>query len=118
MKKSNNFFYKTKDQGFNFVSLDMDSARLIFLTDVSFCNAEGLKYQLEYVLLVTYGEGKGNSIHHGRNKCRRIARGVMEAEVQSLLLGFCYAYLVQYLAQEIMGRCMSLESEDRLEDRV
>lgn len=49
-------------------------------------------------------------IHYGFNKVRRVARSVMGAEVQYLLLRFSFAFLVQELAEEITGRRLLLEA--------
>lgn len=51
------FLLKTEHQGLNFVPLDLDTARLVLLTDTSFANAEGLKSQLGYILLMIDDEG-------------------------------------------------------------
>lgn len=55
-------------------------------------------------------ENNCNIVHFGSNKCKRIARSVMAAEVQALVLGFDYAFIVKDLIEEIIGRSIRLEA--------
>lgn len=85
-------------------------ARLVLLTDSFFANADGFKSQLIYVLLISDAAGACNIIHCLSTKGRKIARFVMAAEVQALVLGFYYAFLVIYLIKDLFGRNVDLET--------
>ena len=100
----------TRDQGLNFIKLDIPSTKLILLTDASFANAEGMKSKLGYMIAMVDKFKRCNIIHFGSNKCKRIARSVMAAEIQALVLGFDYAYVIQHLVEEIIGRTIKLEA--------
>lgn len=82
----------------------------MLLANESFANVEGLKYQLGYFLLMVDDGGDCNILHYGSNKCKRVVRSVMAAEVIALVLGFDYSYIVLNLVEEIMGRKVSLEA--------
>lgn len=84
--------------------------RFVLLTDESFANAEGLKSQLGYVLIMVDDSEKWKILHYDSNKCRRIARSVMAAKIQALVLGFEHAFLIKDLAEEVIGKKMDLEA--------
>ena len=50
-----------------------------------------------------------NIIHYASNRCKRVCRSVMAAEVHALILGFDYAYLIQNMLHEILGWTMEIE---------
>lgn len=104
------FLHATKSLGLKFVSLDLSTARLVLMTDPSCANATGIKSQLGYVLFMTDNPGHFNIIHCGSNRCNQIARSVMAAEVQTLILGFDYSYLVRDFSEKLIGRPLSLEA--------
>lgn len=97
-------------QGLSFAPLDLPTARLVLLTDASFASAEGIKSQLVYLPLLIDASGTANVIYFGSNMCQRIARSVMEAEVQALVLGFDYAFYVKDHVDALLGRRLDLEA--------
>ena len=109
LRKTTKFLKETADQGLNFVKLDIDTIRLVLLTDASFANAEGMKSQLGYLVLMVDGNGNCNIVHYGSNRCQRVARSVMAAELQALVLGFDYAFVIKDLVEEILGRHVKVE---------
>ena len=110
LSKSIKFLQETKDQGLTYVNLDLRSARIVLLTDASFANAAGMKSQLGYLILMADDNGNCNLLHYGSNKCQRIARSVMAAEIQALVLGFDFAFLIKDLVDEILGTDMRIEA--------
>ena len=109
LMKTIKFLKATASQGLNYVPIDLKTARLVLMTDASFANAEGMKSQLGYVIAMVDDKGRCNIIHYGSNKCRRIARSVMAAEVMALVLGYDVAFVVKDLVEEILGREIKLE---------
>lgn len=80
------------------------------LTDTSFSNAEGMKSQLGYEILLVDQSKACKIIYYGSNKCKRVARSVVAAVVQALVLGLDYSYLVRNLAEELIGRSLPVEA--------
>ena len=110
LTKAITFLKSTKGQGLHYVPLNLNTARLVLITDASFANAEGLKSQLGYLILMADKNGNCNVLHYGSNKCQRVARSVMAAEIQALTLGFDYAFIVKDLVDEILGRQLRIEA--------
>lgn len=50
-----------------------------------------------------------NILHYGSNKCERIAKSVMVAETQALVLGFNYVSLLKDMVEKMLGRRLRLE---------
>lgn len=88
----------------------MDSSKIVLLTDDSFANAEGVKSQLGYIIQMVDKNERCNILYYRSNKCQKIARSVMSAELQALVLDFDYAYLMKDLMEEIIGKSMNIEA--------
>ena len=110
LKKTTKFLKETIEQGLTFVPLNLETMRLVLMTDASFANAQGMKRQLGYLIMLVDDEGNCNIVHYGSNRCKRVARSVMAAEIQALVLGFDYAYVVKDLIEEILGRTIMLDA--------
>lgn len=100
----------TSTQGLHYVPLDLTTTRLVLLTDSSFANAQGLKSQLGYIIAMVDEKDNCNIVHYGSNRCNRVARSVLAAEIQALVLGFDSAFLVKDLVEELLGRTIKLEA--------
>ena len=50
-----------------------------------------------------------NIVHFGSSRCKRVCRSVMAAEVQALILGFDFAFVIRYLINDITGIHMDIE---------
>lgn len=110
LKKATAFLKDTKEQGLNFVPLNLDNVRLVVVTDASFANAPGSKSQLGYIIMMVDDDNNSNIIHYGSNRCSRIARSVMAAELHALTLGFDYAFVIKDLLEDILGRKIKIEA--------
>lgn len=110
LEKVIDFLKDTKDFKMVFTPLKLDTARLVLISDASFANARGLKSQLGYIIALVDDDGNCNIIHWGSNRCRRIARSVLAAEVHGLVLGFDYVFIIQKLAEELLGRQVKVEA--------
>lgn len=99
----------TREQGLNYTSIDMTTARIALMTDASFANAPGGKSQLGYIITLMDKAGRCNILHYGSNRCQRVCRSVMAAEMHGLILGFDYAYIIQDMLQEILGTKYEIE---------
>ena len=100
----------TKDQGLKYIPLYMDSAKLVLVSDASFANASGLKSQLGYLILRVDKYKNCNILHYAYNRCKRVCRSVMAAEVHAMVLGFDYVYIIRDLIYEITGRKLDIEA--------
>lgn len=78
------------------------------LTEDRFAHAQGMKRQLGYLIFMVDGKNNCNAVHYGSNKLKDIARSVMEAEIQALVLGFDLQILVKDLIEEKHGQKIKL----------
>lgn len=78
------------------------------VSHASFANTEDLKSQLGYVITLADYTGSPDIVHYGCYQFRRVARSVMEAELQGLVLGFDFAFIIRQLLLEILGRKYAL----------
>lgn len=110
LDKAVNFAKETIMQGLTFVHIDLNTARIVLMTDASFANAKGFRTQLGYLILLADDEGRCNIIHYGSNRCKRIARSVMAAEIQALVLGFDFAFVIRDMVEELTRRSVPIEA--------
>lgn len=110
LQKITLFMKDTIGQGLDYVQLDMDSARIVLVTDASFANTRDLKSQLGYLVLIVDGNGFCNILHYASNRSKRIARSVMAAELLALVLGFDNAYIIRELVLELTGRRLVIDA--------
>lgn len=80
--------HDTCDDGLTFVPLDISSIRIVAHSDAAFANAEDLKSQLGFVILMVDDQDTANIVHFGSRRCTRVTRSVMAAELHGLILGF------------------------------
>ena len=100
----------TKENGLTYVNLDLNTCRIVLLSDASFANNVDLKSQLGYLILLVDGSNKCNILHYGSNRCKRVCRSVMAAELHALTLGFDYAIIIREMLNEILGRMLKIEA--------
>ena len=100
--------HDTSTIGLKFKGIDMTTARITILSDAAFGNARGLKSQLGYLILLTDEKGTANIIHYASNKCKRVTRSVLAAELHAFVLAFDYAYVLKDMITEIIGRELDL----------
>lgn len=92
------FLRETKDTHLRFFRLHLHSVKLVFISDASFANSKVLKSQLGYFIDILDEYVHMNVVQYVSNRCRRVVRSVMLAEVQGLVLGFDSAViLTQFL---------------------
>lgn len=75
----------TAHRKLNFIDLDKSSLRLMLFTDAAFGNRTYLSSQLGYNIALADGYGNANIFHYGSQKCRRITRSAMAAELMGLI---------------------------------
>lgn len=80
------------------------------VSDAYFYNTKDLKSHLGYVISLVDKTGSAKIFHYGSNRCRRVARSVMETEVQGLVLGFEFAFIIRQVLLEIIGRKLCFEA--------
>lgn len=71
----------TNQVGLNYVELDKECLKLLLFTDASFANANKLKSQMGFVVVLSDKYGKANIIHYGNTACKRMTRLGMAAEL-------------------------------------
>jgi len=86
-----------------YVPLDVNDLRLLLFTDASFANADKLKSQIGFVLVLADGSNNANILHYGSSRCKRITRSVMAAEIHGLIYGFDNAYVTRSMLKEILN---------------
>ena len=110
MNKLINWCHDTSSAGLTFLPLNRDKLHLQLFTDASFANANRLKPQLGFVVLLVDDTGKCNILHYGSTKRKRVARSVMAAEKHALFSGFDNSYMVQDIVSEILGRKIEIDA--------
>lgn len=74
---------KTKEIGFSSKKFDIDTMRLVFITDASFANAKQLRSQIGFGILMADGNGTANLIHFGSSRCRRVTIRILAAGINA-----------------------------------
>lgn len=103
LTKTINILKKTNVQGLNYVFLHLPSSKIVIPIDTSFANTRGMKRQLGYVIFMVDKHIRCNILHYGSKRCQRITRSVMAANVQGLILGFDFSFLIKSMVDEILG---------------
>lgn len=93
-----------------FVRLDMDSLRIVTISDSSFNNAGNNYSQMGYLILLVDGNNNANIIQYSSKKCRRVTRSVMAAELLALVSAFDDAFFLQHTLDEILGYKIPIDS--------
>lgn len=101
---------ETKKIGFDFVKLDIASVCVVVWPDASFAKAIGMKSQLGFVNPLPYGQKRAYIDHYGFNRCHRLSRSIMAAEVHALVHAFDNGFVVQEVLEELLGRRVELEA--------
>jgi hypothetical protein len=86
---------ETADKGLIFKSIDQDTCRVVDFTDASFANAEVYKSQLVFVICLADARPNADIAHFGSQKCKRVTRSVMAAELHALIVGFDNAIIIR-----------------------
>lgn len=110
LKRTLDHLRETKEDGLTFCPLDMETMRMVLISDASFANARGGKSQLGYIVAMVDGTGRANIIHFASNRCRRVTRSVMASEIHALVIGFDNAFALNHLAQEVLNRKIILDA--------
>jgi hypothetical protein len=56
------------------------------------------------------GNNNANLVHYGSQRCTRVTRSVMAAELHGLIVGFDNAQLITEMVSEILGRRVSTDA--------
>jgi hypothetical protein len=96
--------HDTAKEGLRFVKLDESTLRIVVMCDASFANADGCKSQLGFVVLLVDGQNRANIVHYGSQRCTRVTRSVMAAELHGLIVGYDNAIFVSEMVSLILGR--------------
>lgn len=110
LKKTMDRPKKTSDVGFRFINLDIDSAKVVVLSDASFANAPGSKRQVGPAVLMVDDRNHVDVVHYGSSRCRKVSRSVVGVEVYALVHAFDHAYMVHKTLEELLGRQVTLEA--------
>jgi hypothetical protein len=87
-----------------FKTIDLDTCRVVVLNDASFENSEAYKSQLGFFICLADAGLNANIVHFGSQKCKRITRSVMAAELHALIVGFDNAIIIRQMISEILRR--------------
>lgn len=93
-----------------FVPLDLNSVRLMILSDAPFANAKEGRSHMGFVLAMVGRFDKVSIIHYASIRCRRIARSVMAAEIYTLVRAFDFALVLGDMLTEFLGRLPDVEA--------
>lgn len=110
LTRSIKFLKSTARTGLKFVPLDIDTMRVVIMSDASFANARGGKSQLGFVIAMVDKNNRANIVHYASCRCRRVARSVMAAEIHALVTAFDFAFVIADMLGEIMSRQPTIEA--------
>lgn len=110
LKKMTRFLKSTKGQGLNFLPLNFEKIQLSLTKDVSLANSDRKKKKLRYVITMVFDGEKGNIRNYGRNRCKIVELPVMNAAIQSLVLGFYNDFFVKHCIEKLLGRNILLQA--------
>lgn len=96
------------DRGFQFNKRNVDSVRVVVLSEASFLSAPGMKSQLGLVVCMVDNLNRTNILHYGSSRYDRVSRSVIAAEVHTLVHAFDQAYMVHETPEELLGRQVPL----------
>lgn len=83
---------------------------MVLCMDAYFANAVGLRCKLRYIFTLVEDAKKDNRSHYGRNRCKCVARSVIDAELHSILLVLYYGFVVEDIAQQLLQIWIALEA--------
>jgi hypothetical protein len=101
--------HNTASDRLTFVPLNPETLRVVLHTDTSFANADGMKSQLGFVIMLVDGKNNANIVHYASRRCTRVTRSVLAAELYALVLGFDHSVLVREICTEILERAVSID---------
>jgi hypothetical protein len=87
-----------------FKSIDLDTCRVDVFTDASFECSEAYKSQLGFLICLADAGLNANIVHFGSQKCKRITRSVMAAELHALIVCFDNEIIIRQMISEILRR--------------
>ena len=99
----------TKHQCLRFIPLDLNSLSIATFIDASFANNNDFTSQLGYIICLMDAAGSANVLHYASQKCKRVTRSVLAAELYAMALGFDYAYVIQESISDILGNAIPLK---------
>ena len=99
----------TKDKTLSFIPLDECTTFLGVFIDASFANNVDNTSQLGYLICLIDASGNANIIHYASQKCKRITRSVLAAELYAMVLGFDNAFVIHHVLCQILSRKVALK---------
>lgn len=110
LAKTIKYLAKTAEQGLTFAPLDLESTKVVIISDASFANARGSRSQLGFLIILTDKDGNANVVHYSSARCKRVTRSVMAAELHALILAFDYGFVLREMLKEVLRRDVKLEA--------
>lgn len=93
-----------------FVPLNLQTVKLVLVSDASFANSKEIGSQLVYFICLEDDTVQANFIHYGYNRCRRALGSVMASKFHALVLCFGYIFIIQHFVSEFLGRKFPVEA--------
>lgn len=82
------------ERGFNYVPIDLKTAKMFVFVDASFANNQDLTSQLGISIIIgnekdeqDYFKLKGNMFYHSSTKCKRVTRSALASELYAMVHG-------------------------------
>lgn len=100
---------ESQTEGLRFKPLDIDTLKLVIISDASFGNAKGYRNRLGFVVLLADRNGKDNIVHFTSNILKSVTSSVLSAEVHSLVLAFEDCFLIQDMDHDLPCRRLDID---------
>ncbi len=91
----------------NFVSLNINSLKLMIYIDASFANVN-LHSQIDYVICLIDDLNKANIIHWFSTKCKRVIRSVLTTELYVMIHEFDSDSVIKLIIERILNIFLSM----------
>lgn len=110
LRKVSELLKETSDQGISLVLLDLETLKLVVVTDASFYNTNNFRIQMGFVVMMADADSRDNIIHYASKKCHRVSRSVMAAKVHGLVVGFEFAFVIRDMIEGILAQDVRVEA--------
>ena len=101
------------ERGLRFIQLDLKKTALYVFVDGSFANNKDLSSQIGFIIVFGNERAldqkntfqlRGNILHWGSTKCKRVTRSVLASEIYGMAGGFDAAYVLKTTITSILQR--------------
>ena len=110
LKKIIKYCKDSRNDGLQFIDLDISTMRILLFTDAAFANISDLSSQMGFLIALQDANGRCNIVHYGSARCRRVTRSIMAAELLALVYGFDQAYVIKHTLEKLLSKTIPIDA--------